>query len=253
VKRLAPDRDVFGRVTRAARIGLVAATASETPPIDVSCTLRVEGDLLGAVASGDHLELTDTRGQSHDLHIREAHDGSVVAEIARTAYIEEGTAVTAVRDGTIVAEGRIVGIPEVIEPILLHAGDTLILTRSDEPGSNAERDEAGQVIEPAHIHCTLDAAFDQVAHGHRIWLDDGKIGGLVQENDGERIRVRITHTGPQGAKLRAEKGINFPDSPLAISALTEKDLDDLTTVVTFADMVALSFVRGPEDVERLHD
>ena len=111
----------------------------------------------------------------------------------------------------------------------------------------------GQVVEPAHIHCTLAAAFEQVEPGQSAWFDDGKIGGIVRENDGERIIVEITQTGPQGARLRAEKGINFPDTPLRTSALTDKDLVDLGQVANLVDMVALSFLRGPEDVDRLHD
>ena len=109
------------------------------------------------------------------------------------------------------------------------------------------------MIKPARIHCTLAAAFDQVRPGESVWLDDGKIGGIVQANNGEEIRVWITHTPPQGAKLKAEKGINFPDTALQLSSLTEKDLEDLPVLVTLVDMVAQSFVRGPEDVRRLHD
>ena len=41
--------------------------------------------------------------------------------------------------------------------------------------------------------------------------------------------------------------------PLPISALTDKDLADLRSVLDIADMVNLSFVRTPEDVTRLLD
>jgi pyruvate kinase len=161
--------------------------------------------------------------------------------------------VTAVRGGEPVAESRIVGVPEVVSPILLAPGDRLDLTRADEPGAGAVLDPDGQVIEPARVHCTLAAAFEAAEPGHRVWFDDGKIGGIVRENDGERITVEITQTGPMGAKLRAEKGINFPDTPLQTTALTGKDRADLREVAKLVDMVALSFLRGQEDVEQLHD
>jgi pyruvate kinase len=253
VKRLAPDRNVFGCIVRPAHIWLTAAAAAEPTPYDLRFTLRIEGDLLDRLGVGDHIALTDTRGQDHTLKIVGKVDCSFVAEIERTAYIADETQVTGIRDRDSIGDGRIVEIPEIVNPIALLPGDTLILTRRDEPGTEAVRDASGRVVEPARIHCTLEAAFEQVAYGHRVWFDDGKIGGLVQENDGQCIRVKITHTGPRGAKLRAEKGINFPDTALEISALTEKDLADLPAVIGFADMVALSFVRGPEDVERLHD
>jgi pyruvate kinase len=52
----------------------------------------------------------------------------------------------------------------------------------------------------------------------------------------------------KGGLLRAEKGINLPDTDLYISALTDKDLADLESVVRFADIIGLSYVREPEDV-----
>ena len=61
----------------------------------------------------------------------------------------------------------------------------------------------------------------------------------------------MTHVPPGGGKLRGEKGINFPDSDLTLSALTENDLVDLREVVEFVDLVALSFLRTADDVDRL--
>ena len=54
------------------------------------------------------------------------------------------------------------------------------------------------------------------------------------------------------ARLRAEKGINFPDTALQTSA-TDKDVADLAAVADRVDMVALSFLRDPEDVEWLRE
>jgi pyruvate kinase len=97
----------------------------------------------------------------------------------------------------------------------------------------------------------LATAFDHVRVGDRVWLDDGKIGGVARRNDGQSIEMEVTHVPPAGGKLRAEKGINFPDTDLRLGALTDKDLSDLRHVVQFADLVALSFVRTPEDVQQL--
>lgn len=253
VAKLKPRRDTFGRVTLAGRVWLTDPAEATPRPEDLRFTLAIEGDLMALIGVGDQLSFTDTRGQTQELRIVQAVGGSFVAEIDRTAYVVEGTPVVASRGGEPVAEGLVVGVPEVVNPILLLPGDRLILTRGDVPGDDALRDPDGRVLEPAHIHCTLEAAFDQVEPGQRVWFDDGKIGGIVRENDAEHMTVEITQTGPQGARLRAEKGINFPDTHLKTSALTEKDLVDLREVVKLADMVALSFLRGPEDVERLHD
>jgi pyruvate kinase len=55
------------------------------------------------------------------------------------------------------------------------------------------------------------------------------------------------------AHLKAGKGINLPDTDLPISAITDRDAADLPTVVKLADLVDMSFVRTPGDVERLLD
>ncbi len=72
--------------------------------------------------------------------------------------------------------------------------------------------------------------------------------------DGEAIRVRIERAAAVGSRLKAEKkGINVPDTRLPISALTEKDIADLATVVDIADLVEMSFVQDPSDVTLLHE
>jgi pyruvate kinase len=253
VMRLAPKRDVFGRVTVAGKVWLTPADQPEPAPAEARFTLSIEGDLLPLLAPGDLLRFADARGQEHEIAVTAAAGASFLAEIGRTAYLEDGTPVSAARGGEPLGEARIVGVPDVVFPIELVPGDVLVLTRADEPGSQAERDADGRAVVPARIHCTLAPAFEQVEPGQRVWFDDGKIGGIVEANDGELITVKITQTGPQGAKLRAEKGINFPDTPLRMNALTGKDLLDLPEVVKLADMIALSFVRAPEDVARLHD
>lgn len=253
VLRIAPRRDAFGRTLAPARVRLGSAEPGSPPAKGPASTLAIAGDLLPGLEPGDALHFTDTRGQAQELRVLGAIDGAWVAEIDRTAYVEEGTPLVATRAGQPLAEGRIVDVPEVVRPIALAPGDRLVLTRQAEPGADALRDAEGRVIEPAHIHCTLEAAFDQVEPGQGVWFDDGKIGGLVRENDGERMTIEITQTGPQGTRLRAEKGINFPDTDLKTSALTSKDLADLDAIAGQVDMVALSFLRGPEDVERLRE
>src|SRR5262249_55628154 len=65
------------------------------------------------------------------------------------------------------------------------------------------------------------------------------------------IFIRITQARVQGEKLRADKGINLPDSTLSLPALTRKDLSDLSFVAANADMVGLSFAQSASDVELL--
>jgi pyruvate kinase len=63
--------------------------------------------------------------------------------------------------------------------------------------------------------------------------------------------VRIVRGKPTGDKLRADKGINLPDSRLRLKGLTRQDTEDLKFIVKHADLTALSFLRTPDDVREL--
>src|SRR5690606_18109901 len=53
------------------------------------------------------------------------------------------------------------------------------------------------------------------------------------------------------ARLKANKGLNFPDSDLGLPSLTPADYAVLDFAAAHADIVALSFVRDPADVRAL--
>ena len=63
--------------------------------------------------------------------------------------------------------------------------------------------------------------------------------------------MKITTARPGGGKLRADKGINLPDTSLQLSAITPKDLVDLKFVAKHADIVELSFANSADDARRL--
>ena len=123
-----------------------------------------------------------------------------------------------------------------------------MLTRASTPGQPARYGEQGQIVHPARIACTLPEIFADVQPKEPIWFDDGKIGGVIDSVGRDEVTVRITAAKPGGDKLRADKGINLPESTIHLPALTEKDMADLAFVVKHADLVGLSFVRQPKDV-----
>src|SRR5262249_8755796 len=90
-----------------------------------------------------------------------------------------------------------------------------------------------------------------VKAGERIWLDDGKIGGIVESVGKSELKLRITQARDKGEKLRADKGINFPDSRLRLPSLSAEDLRNLPEAVRHTDLIGYSFVQKPSDVEEL--
>jgi len=84
-----------------------------------------------------------------------------------------------------------------------------------------------------------------VRQGDRILLDDGAIGLLVEDVEGERVRCQVE----RGGVVKSRKGVNLPGVAVSAASLTAKDRADVATAVEAgADYVALSFVRKPEDV-----
>ncbi|MDY6794425.1 MAG: pyruvate kinase [Actinomycetota bacterium] len=81
--------------------------------------------------------------------------------------------------------------------------------------------------------------------GDTVLLDDGAIRfEVVEVIDGE-VLCRVE----TGGILRSRKGVNLPGVDTGLSALTAKDLLDLELGLEMGvDWVALSFVRGPEDI-----
>jgi pyruvate kinase len=252
-----PRRDDLGNVTAPARVWLTPAGKEGVPPLPVDAVLPVPGAWLRRVQEGHLIELTDTRKALRKVKIVAAVGDSRLGESVQTAYVASGTPLW-IRSGT-AASGkggasrkiRVGEIPPRQQSILLQQGDFLLLTRAQAAGKPATLNRRGKVLRPAMIPCNLPEVFDSIRPGERIWIDEGRIGGIIRNVSADQIQVEITQARPQGERLLAEKGINLPDTRMRLSALTEKDVSDLRFVAANADLVGLSFVRNVSDIESL--
>jgi pyruvate kinase len=123
-------------------------------------------------------------------------------------------------------------------------GDTLLLVRDLKAHRHTHLPRVG---------CTLPEVLDQLIVGAEVWIDDGQIGAAVTELRDDGALLTITQAPPDGKKIRAGKGLNFPDTDLTIAPLTAKDRVDLAFVARHADMIGYSFVQSAADVVRLQD
>lgn len=84
-----------------------------------------------------------------------------------------------------------------------------------------------------------------VRPGGRILIDDGLIELTVARIAGGVVECLVV----TGGRITSHKGINLPGTNVSAPTLTEKDREDIRFGVTAGvDYVALSFVRGPEDI-----
>jgi pyruvate kinase len=253
VAKVRPRRNVFGRVTAPARVWLTAEDAPQPPPSPADACLPVAASWLARLRPGERVKLTDAREARRVLTVVDVTERGCWAQASQTMYVVPGTVL---RHACWIAKGgdrkaRVADLPPLENAIPLRQGDLLILTRDLRPGRPASSDSGGRILTPATIGCTIPEVFDDVRSGEAIWFDDGKFGGVVEKVEAGQVLVRITQAQLQGAKLRADKGINLPESPLPLAALTAKDLEDLRFVAQHADVVELSFANSAHDVELL--
>ena len=122
------------------------------------------------------------------------------------------------------------------DEIRLEHGQQVILT-TDIKSANIEAIPVEFIELPQSVH-----------RGERILLDDGALELKVDEIDVNRVTASVVI----GGILKSHKGISLPEAHLNISALTEKDLNDLEFGIQLGvDAVALSFVRSDQDIHSL--
>ena len=95
------------------------------------------------------------------------------------------------------------------------------------------------ITEPEMLH--------EVKAGQRVLLDDGRLQLEVVSLDKARVTTRVT----VGGLLQNKKGVNLPDTPLTVPAMTPQDREALVVAAEGGvDWLALSFVRTAEAVNK---
>ncbi len=123
--------------------------------------------------------------------------------------------------------------------IMLRHGQTVTLTTA-----------VGKYVKGGGIPLTDHVLHKYLRVGHRVLLDDGTMALTV-------LRVRNRHifcSVDVGGLLTAHKGVNIPDTSLPTSALTKKDLEDLSFGVALGvDWVCVSFVSSAAIIKKVRD
>lgn len=115
--------------------------------------------------------------------------------------------------------------------VMLAEGSTFVLT-SEEIIGDAEK-----------VSITYDGLVNDVDKGKKILIDDGLIELEVSKKNGKEIVCTVIN----GGELGERKGVNVPNVPVRLPAITEKDKEDIKFgVEQEVDFIAASFVRNAE-------
>lgn len=152
----------------------------------------------------------------------------------RQASKELGKEVAILQDisGPKVRIGRMTG------GLKLSKGDTVILAK--------EKDENN----PKVLDISYPLIVDMVNIGEEVFFADGTIRTVVVDKEEDKLYLQLLNDG----ELSSHKGVNFPQTKLSISAITQKDEEDLAFGATHdIDIVALSFVQNEQDILKARD
>jgi pyruvate kinase len=115
----------------------------------------------------------------------------------------------------------------------LHTGDNFVLTTRSILG-----DDFHVSVQYANLHKDLKK-------GDRVLIADGTIQLRVTEVEGRDVITKVV----VGGMVKDHKGINLPGVNISSASVTEKDKKDIRLGLKLGmDIVAISFVRKPEDV-----
>jgi pyruvate kinase len=167
---------------------------------------------------------------SHGSH----EDHQKMYELVREAASECGRAVAVLADlqGPKIRLGRFADGPHE-----WHTGDVVTITSDDILGT-ADR-----------VSCTYKKLPHEVRVGDRLLIDDGRVAIEVLGVEGNDIRSLVVEGGP----VSNNKGVSLPNVAVSVPALSDKDEEDLRFALGLGvDLVALSFVRSPDDIKLVH-
>lgn len=245
-----PGRDSVGQITKPARIWLTPP--GESSPQKADAVIPVPAEWLSHAKKGDTVRFTDARGKERSMLVTKRKGKGRWCTCNDSAYITPGLQLVLIKKGGHEPLTATVGeLNTLEEAIILKHGDVIVVHKHDAPGEQAAMDEKGNVVRNAHISCTLPEIFRDVKAGEKVLFDDGKIGGRIIHSCENEFHVRIDFAKEKGSRLRANKGINFPESNLTVKGLTDKDRQDLSFVIRHADIVNISFVNRHEDIGEL--
>ncbi|AMO56755.1 pyruvate kinase [Endozoicomonas montiporae] len=250
VVKVRPHKDTRGRSIKPAKIVFYSHVMNIPPSFPDAVSIPLLCDSFNNLPPIKGVKLYDTRDKSRKLDIIEQTTNYIIA-ICNNSVVFETAQIVYFKSASNLLPITVAPLPAMENFIYLQEGDPLFLTGDNRTASPATCNDAGDVLVPATISCAVKEVIEAAQTGHQIKMDDGKFTAVVEQTFPDKLKLKITEAPPLGAKLKTEKGLNFPDTELPVNGLTSKDINDLETISDIADIVALSFVNRVNDIEQL--
>ncbi len=148
------------------------------------------------------------------------------------------------------ALGRNVAVMQDIQGPKIRTGE--VIGETELIGGNRVVIASGDFLgDASRLATSYEQIAEDVKPGHRVLIDDGLLELRVEEIENGELRCAVMVGGP----ISSHKGLNFPDSSLSITGLTEKDVEDLRFGIEelHPDWIAFSFVRTGDEVREIKE
>ncbi|MCX6073295.1 MAG: pyruvate kinase [Campylobacterales bacterium] len=212
----------------------------------IPAQMIVDKKFFKKIAKRDALHIKDVNHKKAMITIREVRGDYAKGVIHKKILINKKTKLTLNRH-----DSKPLNLQIQKDPIRLFMDDLLIITEKEVEGKSALLDENKNVLSPAIIGCSLKGTLSSLNIGEKVFIDDGKIGLEVVENNVDSVTCKVFISKAGGTLLKEEKGINFPNTYIKTPALTPNDKMNALAVLEFADSLSLSFCQSGEDVRDL--
>jgi len=97
--------------------------------------------------------------------------------------------------------------------------------------------------------CDLDVIYEQIEVDQAVLFDDGEIESVVKEVAKDEFILKVVKTKSKSVRVKAEKGMNFPNHSFKFDSLNDKDKNDINFACQHADIIGCSFVNDGEDIQ----
>lgn len=209
------------------------------------------------MAPGCFLAFIDARDKRRYLKIEKAiSDSDWLVSCSQNSYLVSGCQLSLYESApdekkAPIAKFSLGEFSGAAQDIRIFKNELFLLTDNTIPGAPAQYDANAVQMKPAQIGCTLSSIINKLKVGQPVWIDDGKLGAVVESIAEQGALLRVTQARSEGVRIQSDKGINFPMTELALPPLSEKDLSDLDFACAHADMIGFSFVEKLADMDYL--
>ncbi|HMU30545.1 MAG TPA: pyruvate kinase [Nitrospira sp.] len=205
----------------------------------IVCTIGPASDGVGVLEQLIQSGMNAARlNFSHGTH---ASHGQAI-KVIREAADRQGVAVAIIQD----LQGPRIRVGEIDGTLELRAGQRVRLrTMTLRSGGQIGARNVLPADSAQDIPVTYQALTRDIRPGAKILIDDG----LVELTADRIIDGAVECTVVAGGRVTSHKGMNLPGTIVSAPTLTDKDREDLRFgVAQGVDYIALSFVRGAEDI-----